>query len=717
MAYGTTTPTSLKKSSSRPSASTARPATGYASALSGFSTQISQVRTQLLSDAISAINYQIEVGTATPEQKVSLYQSYLENLTPGTKEYYDTQTKIQNLKDSVSSGDFALAKALYANNQMTVNDFHSILKQRVAEGDLSASEKQARTIELWNFEKSAKNSATDKALQESTLKQNEGVITAAQNYQNMLDAYNKETDPDRKRALQIQLQAQGEKVVNENLANRELTIKSGIKAGVASTSDLMSIAVQRYQLARTETERLSAYNQIQDLEKTIADEQVASMKKMSSNAKGATTDLINQYDKKIAQAKASGDVTGMYLLTGQKTQALQDFYSNPSISNEDKGNTDKWLNWMKSDLGVDYDPTTGESTIVPATSDISFEKLTQYTNDPSSTLLIRKTDNNGSSSVDLLLGQKTEGADGQMFYDFGKNALPTSLVGNSLQASFEMNNTAVGTDNGTVNQLMASGRQIQKLPAGYDEALKSQGLKSLTSNQFSGEYVVLGKDGNGQDIRGYLLTGKEFANVQGSTPLSSITGTNVAGRADTYVWTPPTTVDQKTGQVLTNSSTLPNQDTINSFKLVDPNIVNNPITRIASGLQSIVPNMLNTPIGNFNQTASMQNTVQNTGSLPTNTSLDLKLPDFNKIISDVTSKTSNLETQLISSLFSKVNKPYTSSMSFTPPSDSYVTSIKNSVNSSLSTAFKSATGFGMLSTVYNAAKSVLPKVKSFLGIK
>ena len=375
MAYKTESPTKSRRSLTRASANSR----GYSSVLSGFSSSLNDVRKTLLSEALSRINYEIEVNASSNEDKLNLYENYLENLTPGTSEYYDTALKIQNLRDSLSTEDFNYAKALYSGNQISAEEYYRILKERVNEDDLSDKERTQRTLDLWDFERKVKNNATDDALREAALQESQGIISAFDRLSVIQAAYDAETDPDRKQTLKGQLIAQRDASVKENQSYRELIIRKGIQEGTATKSDLLALYAEKYQTAKTPNDALQAEISLQNLLKEVTADNSKMFKK-------EVKDIVAVLDNKIEQARRDGDVTALKLLYDNKAGVIQQFFNSEDVSLEDKESSSTFFTFLKETYGKDYDIDSGTVIDVAPTAENNIEIVEEALHNPDSSL-------------------------------------------------------------------------------------------------------------------------------------------------------------------------------------------------------------------------------------------------------------------------------------------------------------------------------------------
>ncbi len=642
MAYKTESPTKSRRSLTRASANSR----GYSSVLSGFSSSLNDVRKTLLSEALSRINYEIEVNASSNEDKLNLYENYLENLTPGTSEYYDTALKIQNLRDSLSTEDFNYAKALYSGNQISAEEYYRILKERVNEDDLSDKERTQRTLDLWDFERKVKNNATDDALREAALQESQGIISAFDRLSVIQAAYDAETDPDRKQTLKGQLIAQRDASVKENQSYRELIIRKGIQEGTATKSDLLALYAEKYQTAKTPNDALQAEISLQNLLKEVTADNSKMFKK-------EVKDIVAVLDNKIEQARRDGDVTALKLLYDNKAGVIQQFFNSEDVSLEDKESSSTFFTFLKETYGKDYDIDSGTVIDVAPTAENNIEIVEEALHNPDSSLIVRTFSPSGIGTNKIVRGEKTTitKPDGTIenFYDFGKN-VAVSRIDTSLtkEAIDPITGQVLKDEQGNPIRVGAtpSGRELKSLPDNYGDVLQVGNLKPLSANEFKGEYVDLYKDSGGNMVRGYKVYGERFKNTLGAQP--------VAGENNAFLLT-------------TKDNQIPNQKYVKEQELYRPTIKN-----IVEGIPKGVVNTIKSAFTPSSQvqrdTLAMQgigdiaNDVSNTikkidfsgltQGIQNNVSdikiPEVKLPDFSKNFANIES---DIQRQLLSSVF------------------------------------------------------------------
>ena len=613
MAYKTESPTKSKRSLTRASANSR----GYSSVLSGFSSSLNDVRKSLLSEAVSRINYEIEVNASSNEDKLDLYENYLENLTPGTSEYYDTALKIQNLRDTLSSEDFNYAKSLYAGNQISAEDYYRILKERVNEEGLSEKEKTQRTLDLWDFERKVKSNASDDSLREAALQESQGIISASERLAVIQAAYDNETDPDRKQTLKGQLIAQRDAAVKENQSYRELLVRKGIQEGTATKSDLLSLYAEKYQTAKTPNDALQAEINLQNLIKEVEAEN-------SNMFKKGVKDVISVLDNKIEQAKRDGDITGLKLLYDNKAGLIQEFFNSDVVSLEDKKSASTFVTFLKETYGKDYDIDSGTVIDVIPTADNNIEKVEEALFNPDSSLIVRTFSPSGVSANKIVRGEKitVTKPDGtvESFYDFGKN-VTVSRIDTALtkQAIDPITGQVLKDENG--NPVMVgvnpSGRELKTLPENYGDVLQVGNLKALNKNEFKGEYVDLYKDSNGNMVRGYKVYGEKFKNTLGAQP--------VAGESDAFLLT-------------TKDNQIPNQKYVKEQELYRPTLKN-----IVEGVPKNVVNLVKQAFTPSSQIERDTAAVQGIGDIANNVSNAIKKIDFSGLTQGIQNNVSNIK--------------------------------------------------------------------------
>ncbi len=651
MAYRTQK-SSSGTSFSRPSSSKVR--NDYASSLSGFSSSLSDLRKQLVEEQVAQLDYEIEVGTASTEEKISLYESYLSSLAEGTQEWFRVSTKIQNLKDSADTEDFAYAKSLYAGNQISSEQYYRILKERAAESGLSEKEKRQRTTDLWEFERKMSNETTDTALRDSVAQEELGLITAADRLNLLQSAYKNETDPNRRESLKYQILTQQKKVYKEDLSIRELTIRKGIQEGVNTKADLLPIYAEKIQTAFTNEDALQAEINYQTLVEGIQKDYVQAFEKGSKDVKKLVNSEIGKLDKRIEQAKREGDVAALSLLYENKRMMIEDFFNSESVTLDDKQKSSNMFNFLKNVYGKDVDLETGNVIDVTPTDAFGVNVVEDALNNPDSSLLVRSIGPNGTSTVKLARGEKIEvkQPDGttKSFYDF-KDNLAVSRLDQTLTRELVDPITGEVMRDEAGNALLApslpSGRQIQKLPEGYRDALTSGNVKPLNEAEFKGEYVDLYNDPNGNPVRGYVVYGDKFANVQGASPIE--------GRPGSFLLT-------------TKDNSIPSQKYVSDAKLFKPGTVATAALQVGAFIQKSVPGL--------NIASNVNKLSQNIGSVDPNKiaqigfdskDLQSRLANMNK---DLTTRFSGVVGQLTGALFKQPQQSQTIATTIKPAVES-----------------------------------------------
>lgn len=709
MAYSTSKPSSLTGNLSRPSFSAVK--NGYGSALSGLSGSLSDLRKQLVDEQIAQLDYEIEVGTASPEEKISLYEEYLGSLVEGTTEWYRVSTKIQNLQDSASTEDFAIAKSLYAGNQISSEQYYRILKERVAEGGLSQKEQRQRTTELWSFEQKMQNETTDTALRDSLAQEELGLITAGDRLSILQQAYSKETDPDRQESMKFQILTQQKKVYKENVSLRELTIRKGIQEGVNTKEDLLPIYAEKIQTAFTAEDALQAEIGYQSLVKDIQNEYVQRFEKGSKEVKSIVNSELGRLDRSIEQAKNRGDITGLSLLYENKRGLIEDYFNSDMVTQDDKLKSSNMLNFLKNVYGMDVDLETGNVINVAPTDLLNVQNIEDSLQNPDSSLLVRSSSPGGDTTVKLVRGEKISVTqpDGSVksFYDFGENIAVSRIDPSLTRQVVDPITGEVITDskgNPVLAPSLPSGREVQKLPEGYQQALESGNLKPLPGTEFKGEYVELYKDGQGNPVRGYVVYGDKFKDVLGAQPLD--------GRQDTYLLT-------------TENGDLPSQKYVSDNKLFNPSPTQKALLGAGVFAQKLIPDFVENPVRNVlgidpsKVAQDVQKSITNPGNVInlglkandiSNKIKNLQLPTAESISKSIGSATANLTSQLSSALFktndTTILKPLAQNV--------YKTALQTSVNNSL----KNTPFFGVLKSgenILSGAKNLIGKGLSFLG--
>lgn len=696
MAYRTQR-SSAGTSFSRPSSSKLR--NDYASSLSGFSSSLSDLRKQLVEEQVAQLDYEIEVGTASTEEKISLYENYLSGLTEGTQEWFRVSTKIQNLKDSAGVEDFAYAKSLYAGNQISSEQYYRILKERAAEGGLSEKEKRQRTTDLWEFERKMQNETTDTALRDSVAQEEMGLITAADRLSLLQSAYANEADPNRRETLKYQILTQQKKVYKEDLAVRELTIRKGIQEGVNTKQDLLPILQEKIQTAFTNEDALQAEIAYQNMVKDIQTDYVQAFEKGSKDVKKMVNGEIGKLDKAIDKAKREGDVAALSLLYENKRMMIEDFFNSDSVTLDDKQKSSSMFTFLKNVYGKDVDLETGNVIDVTPTDAFGVNVIDDALSNPDSSLLVRDIGAGGDSTIKLVRGQKVDvkQPDGTMqsFYDFG-DSLAVSRLDETLTR--EVVNPITGEvmrDEGG-NALLApslpSGRQIRKLPDNYKDALQSGNVKPLNEAEFKGEYVDLYTDQNGNPVRGYVVYGDKFEKIQGASPIE--------GRPGSYLLT-------------TKENTIPSQKYVNDAKLFKPGAFTTAALQAGAFIQKNVPGL--------NLAANTKNFASNLGSVNQadiskigfdSADLERRIAEMNK---GITAKFSNVVGQLTGALFKQPQQASNISTTIKPAVESvYNKAVQFAADSVLS----KIPGYSLVKNVQTAAsfgKNVFNKLTGLGG--
>lgn len=580
MAYTTQRPSSSTRSLNR----TTNTNRDYSSVLSGFSQDLADIRSKLLSDALATIDLQIEVGSASVEQKIELYQNYLASLNPDTAEYQRVQLKIENLYDQVSAEDFAIAKALYAGNQINSEEYYRILKERAAEPNISDKELRQRTVDLWEFEQKIQKQTNENALQDAMMQENLGLITASDRLQVMKQVLANTKDPDQIRTLKSQIINQQKKVYSEELSIRELNVRKAIQEGLATKEDLLPIYQEKIQTAVTAEDALQAEISAQALIKDITEERVAFYEKQSTEIKKATTGALRNLDAKIERAKESGDLTTLGMLYNAKRDMVYDFMQAPNVADEDKISSSSMLTFMKDvfgeDLAVDaIDPATGEFPVynIAPTANLNILEVEDALLNPDSSLVVRGTAEDGvTPTVEVVHGDKfvitdPNTGESKTMYDFGDKALAL-LPARYEQIYDEAGNPVLNEGEAVYKTVLPTGTSVQKLPDGYQEALKGANQKPLKSDEFSGEYIELGTDSEGNVKRGYIVYGDKAAKNPTAAQI------NFKGREDAYI-------------IFTKDNQLPSEATIRSDdELFIPSPFQNAVINVGAAIQEkIIP--------------------------------------------------------------------------------------------------------------------------------
>lgn len=709
MAYRTERPSGTNGSLARPNFSSVK--RDYASSIGDLSGSLSELRKQLVDEQVAQLDYEIEVGTAAPEEKISLYEEYLNGLVEGTSEWFRVSTKIQNLRDTASTEDFAVAKSLYAGNQISSEQYYRILKERAAEKGLSQKEQRQRTSELWSFEQKMKSETTDTALRDSLAQEELGLITAADRLSILQQAYSNEQDPDRRESFKFQILTQQKKVYKENLSIRELTVRKGIQEGVNTKEDLLPIYAEKIQTAFTAEDALQAEINYQSLVKDIQGDYVAMFEKGSKTIKQSVNGEIGRLDRSIEKAKREGDITGLALLYENKRVLIEDFFNSDGVTQDDKLKSSNMLGFLKNVYGMDVDLETGNVINIAPTDSLNIQNIEDALANPDSSLLVRTTSPGGDSTVKLVRGEKIQVTqpDGTLtsFYDFGEN-IAVSRIDPSLTKQVVDPITGEVLRDPEGNPILApslpSGRQVQKLPEGYQQALQSGNLKPLPGTEFKGEYVELYKDQEGNPVRGYIVYGDKYKDVLGAQPLE--------GRPGTYLLT-------------TQDGSLPSQKYISDNKLFNPTPTQQALLGAGVFAQKLIPDFIENPVRNvlgFNPskiTENVQKELTNPSNL-INIGLetariskkikDFQIPTADSIVQGVSNATANLASQLTSALFKPQEKtilqPLTKSL--------YSTAVQSTVNNVLKqTPFYSALKTG--ESIITGAKNIIGKGLSFLG--
>ncbi len=720
MAYSTTSSTA-KKNLKRPSQASVDK--GYSSALSGFTADLSAYRKKLLEEQVAAADYSIEVGSATVEDKISLYENYLSQLEQGTSEWYRVSNKIQDLQDQAGTEDFAIAKSLYAGNQISTEQYYGILKSRAAEANLSDKEKRIRTTELWEFEQKLQNQNTDTALRDSTINEDLGLITASDRLELLKKAYDAETDPERKQSLKGQIVTQSKKVYDENVSIRELTVRKGIQEGVNTKEDLLPIYAEKIQTATNAKDALQAEVSYQALVKDIQGDYETAFKKNSKEIKGLYNGRLGELDVKIKQAEKNGDVSALHLLYENKRFLIDEFLALPDnmVSAEDKQSAGSMFTFMKNIYGIDIDPETGTRIDTLPTDPMNIKTVDDALSNPDSSLLVRKESSDGQvSKYDLVRGDKVDiqMPDGTVksYYDFGPKNIAVSRLDPTLthQKIDPLTGQAMTDEKGNpiLEPTLPVGREMKKLPEGYDTALQQGNVKPLGSAEFKGEFVDLYKDQNGNQVRGYVVYGNKFKDVLGAQP--------VEGKADTYILT-------------TKDNAIPTQKYLAENKLYNPSPLTKTVLQAGVGLEkfsnllpgakataNVIKAVSNIPTkqditegvqSQFNAANLVSNAFK--ANKVANDLTNFKLPNFSEM-------TANVGAQIASSIFNAKAQNNLQSKVFETASKSvykYATQqAANRVleNSGIAQTFN--TGKNIISGIANFAGNAINKGLSFLGL-
>lgn len=711
MAYKTERPSRGIRNLNRPSASSAK--SDYASSLVGLSSSLSDLRKQLVEDQIAQIDYEIEVGTASPEEKIALYEDYISGITEGTQEWFRVSTKIQNLKDSAGTEDFAIAKSLYAGSQISAEQYYRILKERAAETGLSQKEQRLRTTDLWEFERKMGNETTDTTLRDSLAQEEMGLITAGDRLSILQQAFSKETDPDRKENLKFQILTQQKKVYKEDLSLRELYVRKGIQEGVNTKEDLLPIYAEKMQTAFTTEDALQAEISYQTLVKDIQGDYVAMFERGSKETKKMVNAQIGTLDKKIEQAKRTGDITGLALLYENKRVLIEDFFNTESVALDDKLKSSNMLNFLKNTYGMDVDLETGNVINIAPTDELNIQNIEDALMNPDSSVLVRSTSPGGDATFKLVRGEKIQVTqpDGSVksFYDFGNNIAVSRLDPSLTKPVIDpLTGEAVLDANGqpVLAPALPSGRSLQKLPEGYQQALQSGNLKPLSGEEFKGEYVELYKDAEGNPVRGYLVYGDKYKDVLGAQP--------VEGKPGTYLLT-------------TKAGEIPSQKYIADNKLFNPTSVEKFVLGAGALAQKFIPDPIESVVRTATNLANPLDFVQrktreiigqnksgemDASALNIKNKIDsLKAPNVDAITSNVSGGVASLLSQLTSSVFKPsqqtILKPITQSL------------YKNALQTTVNTALKQTPLYNTFKTaenVFTGAKNLVSKGLSFLGL-
>lgn len=710
MAYRTERPSGASTSLSRPSSASVK--RDYAGSLGGLTNTLSDLRKQLVDEQIAQLDYEIEVGTASTEDKIGLYEGYLSGLVEGTNEWFRVSTKVQNLKDSAGVEDFAIAKALYAGNQISSEEYYRILKSRVAEQDVSEKELRQRTTELWNFEQKMKTETTDNALRDSLAQEEMGLITASDRLSLLQKAFESEQDPDRRENLKFQVLTQQKKVYKENLSLRELTVRKGIQEGVNGKEDLLPIYAEKIQTAFTNEDALQAEIAYQSLVKDIQSDYVGMFEKGSKTIKQSVNTELGRLDRLVEKAKREEDVTGLALLYENKKLLIEEFLNSDVVTEDDKLRSSNMLNFLRDTYGMDVDLETGNVINVAPTDPMNIQNIEDALSNPDSSLLVRSSSPGGDSTVKLVRGEKTPITmpDGtvQNFYNFGDN-IAVSRIDPTLTRQVVDPLTGAPMLDAEGNPVLApslpSGRNIQTYGGGYDQynqVMQAANQKPLSKDEFKGEYVELYKDSEGNPVRGYIVYGEKFANVLGAQP--------VEGKPGSFILT------TKTGD-------LPSQKTVTDNKLFKPEGLQKAAIQAGAFVQSAVPDFIQSPVREVAGISpnKISDVVKNSLSPSNLVNTGLKANEILKKIKDIQAQSisksvdsfsSNLAGQLTSSLFKQG-----SSLSLQPKTQNVY---KNAVQNGVSAAIKSTplySGVKNTATLISGAKSLVNKGLSFLGFK
>lgn len=494
----------------------------YKSALEGFSSSINDIRKQLLSDQSAMIDYEIEIGTASVSDKINLYEQYLSTLVEGSNEWVRVANKLQSLEDQADSVDFSLVKKLYQTNQVDTSFYYNVLKQRAVEPNLSQQEKQTRLLELASFEKDVREKNTDQAIRDSSLEQSLGLITAADRYALLEMAMNAETDPDRKRSLQVQLVNQAKEVRNEDLSVKELLIRKGIQEGTASKSDLLGIYALKLQTALTPEEALRSEIQYQDLVESINNEQIALAEKGSKAIVKNAKSEIGKIDNQIALAKQSGEITKLSLLYAQKTAIISQVWDSDAVTLEDKDQA-SFKNFFKDVLGKDViDLEAGIINDVAPTDDFNLPRVLQAVSNPDSSALVKTFDpDTNTSTYDLVRG--TQNPDGT--YTYGDKNV---VIGNK-RLTIETPASGPTQDGsllyGQSEVTVPDARRIEPIP-NYEAFVRQANQTPFRKDEIVGQAIVENlpiKNEDGtityQPIKQYVFEGERFKDYAGFEPI------------------------------------------------------------------------------------------------------------------------------------------------------------------------------------------------------
>ncbi len=533
MAYSVSSPS---KASRNTRTSSRKAANDYNSAISGLSSSLSDLRKSLLDEQLAAIEYEIEIGGASVTDKIDLYEQYSSSLTEGTTEWYRVQTKLQNLKDSAATEDFSLAKSLYAGNQISTEQYYSILKERASEEGISSKESRQRLTDLWEFESKLGNQNTDAALRESLALEEAGVISASERLQLLQGIASKETDPERKQNIQYQIINQQKKVYEEDLSVRELKVRKGIQEGVNTKQDLLPIYAEKIMTATSNKDALQYEVNYQSLVKDIQEDYVANFNRNSKEIKSNVNGMIGELDRKIELAKKGGDITVLRLLYENKKDLIGMYMESDAVTLDDKKASSNMTNFLKDVYGMDIDVETGSRIDVTPTAQLNIQEVESALMNPDSSVLVKSDSLDGTTSTFKLVrgtaAQVVDPVTGEMktFYDYGENVAITKFSPNSTRDAIDpVTGEKILDANGNPLQTpqLAVARSIQKIGDVELQAMKAANLKALPATEFKGEYIDYFKDQEGNNVRGYVVYGDKYANVDGAVPVPNKPGSYI----------------------------------------------------------------------------------------------------------------------------------------------------------------------------------------------